>query len=153
MKVYIGSDHAGFEMKKALIPFLTETGFYVHDCGPKEYVHEDDYPDYVSIVADNISKNTKAMGIVIGWSGQGEAMVANRFPNVRCAVFYGGTKHVLTLSREHNDANVLSLGAHFMTVEEAKKAVQLWLRTKFSGDERHVRRIKKIDNLELKNLT
>jgi len=143
MKIYIGSDHAGFEMKRGLIPFLEEWGFEVIDCGPLEYVHDDDYPDHVSKVAKQIG----VMGIVIGWSGQGEAIVANRFPEVRCAVFYGGSKHILTLSREHNDANILSLGAHFITTQEAKQAVELWLKTNFTGEERHVRRIKKIENL------
>lgn len=147
MKIYIASDHAGFQLKSELVPFLEGRGFDVVDCGPDTYVHEDDYPDYVSLVAGHIYNDIEAKGIVIGWSGQGEAIVVNRFPNVRCAVFYGGSKHVLTLSREHNDANVLSLGAHFLTTEDAEKAVLLWLSTKFSGDERHIRRIKKIDNL------
>ena len=147
MKIYIGSDHAGFEMKRGLIPFLEEWGFEGIDCGPLEYVHDDDYPDHVPKVAKHVSKEIGVMGIVIGWSGQGEAIVANRFPEVRCAVFYGGSKHILTLSREHNDANILSLGAHFITTQEAKQAVELWLKTNFTGEERHVRRIKKIENL------
>jgi ribose 5-phosphate isomerase B len=147
MKIYIGSDHAGFELKRELVSFLSEIGNEVIDCGPKVYNHEDDYPDYVSIVAERIYKDQEAKGIVIGWSGQGEAMIANRYPEVRCAVFYGGPKHVLTLSREHNDANILSLGAHFLTSREARHAVELWLGTKFSGDERHIRRIKKIEDL------
>src|SRR3989338_3350481 len=146
MKIYIGSDHAEFEMKKNLIDFLSEKKIPVYDCGPLEYVHDDDYPDYVSKVAEDVSKDSAGRGIVIGFSGQGEAVVANRFPGVRCAVFYGGSKHILTLSREHNDANVLSLGAHFITPQEARQAVELWLHTKFSGDERHIRRIKKIEN-------
>ncbi len=148
-KIFIGSDHAGFEMKRGLIPFLKENGFDVVDCGPKEYIHDDDYPDYVSIVAREVADEKGSMGIVIGWSGQGEAIVANKIPKIRCAVFYGGSKHVLTLSREHNDANILSLGAHFITTQEAKQAVELWLGTKFSGEERHVRRIKKIEDLNL----
>jgi ribose 5-phosphate isomerase B len=146
MKIYIGGDHAGFEVKKNLSSFLTEKGFSVYDCGPLEYVHDDDYPDCVSKVAESVAKDSGSCGIVIGFSGQGEAMVANRFPGIRAAVFYGGTKHVLTLSREHNDANILSLGAHFITTQEARQAVELWLHTKFSCDERHVRRIKKIEN-------
>ncbi len=146
--LYIGSDHAGFELKRELIPFLSKQGFEIFDCGPHEYVHEDDYPDYVSVVAREVSQNPEAKGIVIGWSGQGEAMVANKFPGIRCAVFYGGTKHILTLSREHNDANILSLGAHFLTTQEAKSAVELWLNTNFSNDERHMRRIAKIEEIE-----
>jgi len=145
MKIYIGSDHAGFEMKRELIAYLLEQGLSVVDCGPAEYNHDDDYPDLISVVADKVSKSEGECGIIIGWSGQGEAMVANRFPRVRCAVFYGGSKHILTLSREHNDANILSLGAHFITTQEAKQAVDLWLHTKFSGEERHIRRIKKIE--------
>lgn len=147
MKIYIGSDHAGFEMKRVLISHLVEGDFEVYDCGPKEYVHDDDYPDYISIVAKCVAHEDDSMGIVLGWSGQGEAIVANRFPGVRCAVFYGGPKHILTLTREHNDANILSLGAHFITTQEATQAVDMWLHTKFSNDERHIRRIKKIENL------
>lgn len=145
MKIYIGSDHAGFEMKRELISFLSTLPFESYDCGPHEYNHDDDYPDYISLVAQRVSENTDAMGIVIGFSGQGEAIVANRFPNVRCAVYYGGPKHILTLSREHNDANMISFGAHFLTTQEAKYALDLWLHTKFSGDARHIRRIKKIE--------
>jgi ribose 5-phosphate isomerase B len=147
MKIYIASDHAGFSLKAELVPFLTARGFEVFDCGPDEYKHDDDYPDYISRVAQKISDHpqTDVKGIVIGWSGQGEAMVANRFANVRAAVFYGGPKHVLTLSREHNNANILSLGAHFLTSEDAKKAVLLWLSTDFSKEERHIRRIAEIE--------
>lgn len=145
MKVYIASDHAGFELKKELIPFLSTNGFEVTDLGPASYVHEDDYPDYVSKVAEVVSKQLLSQGIVIGGSGEGEAMVVNRFKNVRGVTYYGGSKHILTLSREHNDANVLSLGARFMTIQEAKDATLLWLRTGFSNDERHIRRIKKIE--------
>ena len=147
MKIYIGSDHAGFEMKRELIPFISSKGHMVVDCGPKEYNHDDDYPDYVSVVANYVSRDKDALGVIIGYSGQGEAMVANRFSRVRCAVFYGGPKHVLTLSREHNDANILSLGANFLTIVEAKIAVDLWIHTKFSLDERHKRRIAKIEKL------
>jgi len=153
MKIYIASDHAGFALKSELVPFLWERDFDVVDCGPEKYEHDDDYPDYVSLVADRIArendagKNLQTAGIVVGWSGQGEAIAANRFPNVRAAVFYGGPKHVLTLSRQHNDANILSLGAHFLTSDDAKKAVLLWLGTEFSGEERHIRRLKKIEKI------
>jgi ribose 5-phosphate isomerase B len=147
MKIYIASDHAGFALKAELVPFLLARGFEVFDCGPEEYVNNDDYPNYISLVAEKISEHPQAQvkGIIIGSSGQGEAMVANRFAHVRCAVFYGGPKHVLTLSREHNNANVLSLGAHFLTGEDAKKAVLLWLGTNFSKEERHIRRIAEIE--------
>ena len=146
MKIYIGSDHAGFEMKKDLISYLKGGGNEVVDCGPETYVHDDDYPDYISVVAKHVSKELGVFGIVIGRNGQGEAVVANRFSKVRCAVFYGGSKHMITLSREHDDANILSLGSSFLTNEDARRAVDLFLDTKFSGDERHIRRIKKIEN-------
>ncbi len=148
MKIYIGSDHAGFLMKKELATFLANDGHDVYDCGPLEYKHDDDYPDYISVVAEHVSKEPHSKGIVLGFSGQGEAIVANRFSNIRCAVFYGGSKHVLTLAREHNDSNILSLGSSFITTREAKNAVMLWLHTKFSGDERHKRRIKKIEQYD-----
>lgn len=148
MRIYIGSDHAGFEMKRNLTAFLIENKFEVYDCGPKQYDHEDDYPDFVSIVASSVSRDRDSMGIVMGWSGTGEEIVANRFPNVRCAMFYGGNKHILTLARQHNDSNMLSLAAHFITTQEAKEAVLLWLKTPFSGEPRHMRRIKKIEQYD-----
>jgi ribose 5-phosphate isomerase B len=146
VKIYIGSDHRGFELKKYLIEYLGTLEHESYDCGPYEYEHEDDYPDYISKVAREVSEDPEAVGVVVGYSGQGEAIVANRFPFVRCAVYYGGPKHILTLSREHNDANILSLGAGFITTDEAKKALELWLHTRFSGEARHITRIKKIDD-------
>jgi ribose 5-phosphate isomerase B len=148
MKVYIGSDHAGFELKRHLISYLSTLSHESYDCGPYDYIHDDDYPDYISKVAKEVSIDPDSMGIVIGYSGQGEAMVANRFPNIRCAVFYGGPKHILTLSREHNNANMISFGANFVTTDEAKAALELWLHTKFTGEERHERRIKKIEKYD-----
>ncbi len=150
MNIYIGSDHAGFALKKELIPYIQSFGFSVTDCGPEKYDHDDDYPDYISKVASKVSEefvgNPLVRGIVIGYSGQGEAIVANRFPRVRAALYYGGPKHILTLSREHNNANILSLGAHFVTTQEAKEAVELWLHSDFSHEERHARRIMKIEH-------
>ncbi len=145
MKIYIGSDHAGFELKEKLIPFLQELGHEVEDKGAFTYEAGDDYPDYVKPVAGAVSQDKDAKGIVLGGSGEGEAMATEDAPGVRTAVWYGGTLEVVRLSRVHNDANILSLGARFITEEEAKEAVKLWLETPFSGDERHVRRIAKLD--------
>ena len=143
MKIYIGTDHAGFEMKESLKTYLTELGHVVEDKGATELNKEDDYPDFIGPVAAAIEVDPTSRGIVLGYSGQGEAMVANRLRGVRCAVYYGGTTEVVKLSREHNDANVLSLGAHFISLEEAKKVVKLWLETNYSEDERHIRRLAK----------
>lgn len=146
MKILLASDHAGFELKGSLAVFLSEEGHEIVDMGPAVYDEGDDYPDFIAKVADAVSKDPEgARGIVVGGSGEGEAMVANRFPRVRAAVYYGGALDIIRLSREHNDANVLSLGARFLDEAAAKEAVSLWLRTAFSGDERHTRRIKKIE--------
>jgi len=146
MKIFIASDHAGYNLKSTLIVYLGVLGHEVSDCGPYEYNEADDYPDYMSSAAAEVSKNpNECRGILIGGSGQGEAMVANRFPSVRAAVFYGGPNEIIILSREHNDSNVLTLGARFVTESEAKEAVKTWLETQFTNEERHVRRIKKID--------
>ena len=156
VRVYLGSDHAGFEMKRELISFLKENGFDLYDCGPKEYVHDDDYPDYVSIVARCITDEPGAMGIVLGWSGQGEAVAANRFSGIRAVVFNGQYAPAdgrelpdeIKISREHNDANILSLGARFLNFDESRSAVTEWLATSFSNDERHMRRLNKIDQIK-----
>src|SRR5262249_30052108 len=123
-------------------------GHDVKDLGPKEYNPEDDYPDFISLVAKEVSREPSgAKGIVLGGSGQGEAMCANKFYGVRAAVYYGGNMDIVKLSREHNDANVLSLGARFLSPGDALNAVNVWLATSFSGDERHKRRIQKMFNV------
>lgn len=146
--IYFATDHAGFELKNTLVTFVREELEYsVVDCGPSTYDAQDDYPDFISIAAQKISTNPKDRAIILGGSGQGEAMVANRFPNVRAAVYYGSQKEIIELSREHNDANILSLGARFLEEDEAKESIRLWLDGSFSNEERHIRRIKKIEHV------
>ena len=148
MKIYFASDHAGFEMKNALVGFVRELGFDVEDLGPSELNQEDDYPEFVKKAAQAVSEALESSrAIVLGGSGQGESIVANKFPNVRSAEYYGGNLEIIKLSREHNDANVLSLGARFLSLDEAKEAVKLWLETPFSNEERHIRRIKEIEDI------
>lgn len=146
-KVLFAADHAGLELKGVLVRFVQELGHEVEDLGALEVDDADDYPDYISKVAKEVSEHPDDVcGIVLGGSGQGEAMVANRFPHVRAAVYYGSANEIVTLSREHNNANILSLGARLLDEESAKEAVKIWLNTAFSEEERHVRRIKKIDD-------
>lgn len=145
--IYIASDHAGFEMKEKLKAYLAELGHQAEDMGAFYYDEQDDYPDFILSVAKAIANDPEqSRGIILGGSGQGEAMVANRIKGVRATVLYYYNENIIRLSREHNNANVLSLGARFLNDEEAKRAVKLWLEAPFPGDERHVRRIKKIDN-------
>ncbi len=145
MKIFLASDHAGFELKQKLIDYLHSKGHEVEDCGPTRFNPADDYPDYITPCAKNVSETHDSMGIILGMSGQGEAMAANRVRGVRAAVYYGGPTDILKLSRQHNDANMLSLGARFVSYEEATKAIELWLSTPFEHDERHQRRIVKMD--------
>ncbi|HCI48451.1 MAG TPA: ribose-5-phosphate isomerase [Holosporales bacterium] len=143
MKIYFAGDHAGFELKKDLMSFVKELGNEVEDMGPLKYDPYDDYPDFIIPLAKRVAET--GFGIVIGGSGQGEAMCANRVKGARAAVYYNGDIEVVKKSREHNDANILSLGARFLREEDAKAAVKIFLETPFSGDERHIRRIKEID--------
>ncbi len=147
MKIYLASDHAGFELKAVLAPFLQEQGYEIEDMGPHTYNKEDDYPDYILPLAQKVAQNKGSFGISMGGSGQGEAMAANRVSGARAAVYYSVSPDILALSREHNDANILSIGARFVSADDAKKAVLLWLTTAFSGDERHMRRLAKIDSI------
>lgn len=146
--VYLATDHAGFELKTKVKEFLHKKGYEVQDFGAHTLDPEDDYPDFIALAAGAVSKNPENKAIILGSSGQGEAIVANKFPNVRCAVYYGGQSEMPKVTREHNDSNVLSLGARFLTAEEAYSAVKLFLDTPFSNEERHVRRINKISKLE-----
>lgn len=160
MKIYIGTDHAGYVLKEKLVSFLRAQGHEVIDEGAYTYDENDDYPDFVSKVARAVSKDepdsTKVRGIILGGTGQGEAITANRFPHVRAIVYYGKVTPVvedesgiLARSRKHNDANVLSLGARYFTEEDLMEIVNYWLKAPYSGEERHIRRLKKIDNLKI----
>lgn len=145
MKISLATDHAGFELKEKIKIFLESEGHEVIDCGAYSYEEGDDYPDFIAPATATLAKGTADRVIILGGSGQGEAMVANRFPGARAAVYYGGDTSILALSREHNDANVLSLGVRFLSEEQAKGAVALWLKTKGATEERHIRRVRKID--------
>lgn len=144
MQIYIASDHAGFEMKARLAEILRARGYDVNDMGAQAYDRDDDYPDFVLPLARAVAGEDGAFGIVLGKSGHGEAMAANRVRGARAALLCGDDVR-LKLSREHNDANILSIGVDFTTLEKATEAVVLWLSTPFSGSERHVRRIAKLD--------
>ncbi|MDE1966624.1 MAG: RpiB/LacA/LacB family sugar-phosphate isomerase [Patescibacteria group bacterium] len=148
--IILAADHAGYELKEAIKKHLESKKIQVLDVGAHELKPEDDYPEYMSAAAMHVAKDLKGetKAIIFGGSGQGEAIVANRFPGVRAAVWYGGSEEVIKKSREHNDANILSIGARFTDEASAKKAVDLWLETPFSGEERHARRIEEIDSIE-----
>ncbi len=148
MIIHLGADHAGFELKEKLKIFLAELGYEIKDHGAFILDDNDDYPDFIWPAARAVAANPDTdKGVLLGGSGQGEAMVANRLKGARAVVFYGGDdwKDIIRLSREHNNANILSFGARFVDEQRAKDAVKLWLDTAFKGEERHVRRLKKID--------
>ncbi len=146
--VYFATDHRGFALKEKLKEFVGGLRYEIKDFGALEEDPEDDYPNFIRQAAEAVSKNpSKDKAIILGGSGQGEAIVANRFSGVRTAVFYGGPMDIIKLSREHNDANILSLGASFIDEATAQEAVRLWLETPFSGEERHMRRIHEIDGI------
>ena len=149
MKIYIAADHAGFYLKKQLIAYLKIKGYEVEDMGAFEMNEADDYPDFIIPLATKVARGKpgETCGIVIGGSGQGEAIVANKVKGIRAAVYYGGNNQIPKLAKEHNDANILSLGARFMSGDDAKKAVTAWLDAKFEGG-RHNARIDKINKLE-----
>ena len=146
--IHVASDHAGFELKEAIVSWLRTIPCVVYDHGAKLYEAEDDFPDFITPAAKAVSQKPEdSCGIIFGGSGQGEAMMANRFPQVRTTVFYGGSSDIITLSREHNDANVLSIGARFVSLDECKEVILLWLTTEVDLDERHKRRIQKIEKI------
>lgn len=159
MKIYIGSDHAGYEHKEELKIYLSSIGCVVDDKGDFAPNHDDDYPDFVKLVAEAVARNEGSFGIIIGGTGQGEAMCANKIAGVRAALFYGPIAaksavdisgrestdlyEIVKLARLHNDANILSLSARFLSIEESIQAVKVFLETPFSNEERHTRRIAK----------
>lgn len=163
MKIAITTDHAGYEALKELRSFLESLGHQCLDFGPHRFDSDDDYPDFMFPAARAVASGECERGVIMGGSGQGEAMAANRIKGVRAALFYGpviakvavdadGTMsddpyEIVKLSRQHNDANVLSLSGRFLTLDEMKTALKIWLETPFSGAERHARRIRKLDEV------
>lgn len=146
MKVHIGTDHAGFEMKEQLKPFIKSLGYEVIDHGAFFESPGDDYPEFIKPVAEAVAADQTSKGVILGGSGEGEQMTANRYPGVRAAEFYGGDLEIVRVARQHNDANILSLGARFLGDDKAMNAVEIFLETPFSGEARHERRIQEIDN-------
>ena len=163
MKIAVTTDHAGFEALQQLKEFLQSAGHEVVDFGPKSFDADDDYPDFMFPAAHAVAGGECEAGIILGGSGQGEAMAANRVRGVRCTLFYGPVVaktavdaegnmsddpyEILKLSRQHNHANVLSLSGRFLTLDEMKQAITTWLATPYSDAERHARRVHKLDEL------
>ncbi len=146
MKVYLASDHAGFELKEKIKKHLISEEFEVIDEGAYSFDPDDDYPDFIEKAARNISHDKFSLGIILGKSGAGEAIVANKIKGVRAAV--GFSRESVELMREHNDANMLSLGVQFIDENIAIELVDLFLDTAFLNEQRHVRRIEKIKKIE-----
>ena len=144
MKIHIATDHAGLDLKNTIKEFLVDKGHDVTDHGAYEYDALDDYPDFIFPCARAVASDFNSRGIILGGSGQGEAMAANRIKGCRAAVFYNGPKEIIKLSREHNDANILSIGARFMLENEIYDIIELWLEEPFAGG-RHQKRIDKLD--------
>ena len=161
MKIYIAADHAGFELKEKIKVYLAGLGHEVIDKGAFSFNKDDDYPDFIRPVAEAVAKDKESRGIILGGSGEGEAMCANRTPGARAAVFYGEALaqasidikgeistdpyEIIKLARTHNDSNILSLSVRFLSEDQIKFATELFLKTEFQNEERHVRRIKKLN--------
>ena len=145
MKIFIASDHAGYEMKNYLIDVLNDLNHLIEDCGAFTFDPLDDYPDFITPAAKKVASTINSRGIILGGSGQGEAIAANRIQGIRAAVYYGGPREIVKLSRLHNNANILSLGARFIVKEDIIDIISLWLSEPFEGG-RHEQRIKKLDD-------
>lgn len=146
MKVYLGTDHAGFELKEKIKEYLIGKGYDVIDCGNETHDPNDDYPDFIKIVAENVAKDEKSYGVCFGKSGAGECIVANKFTNIRA--FLAMNEKNVKLAREHNNANIICFGSELINFEQAKTLTEIFFKTTFLNEERHIRRIKKIANIE-----
>jgi ribose 5-phosphate isomerase B len=148
MRVHIGSDHAGLELKNSLVDHLKNSGHDVVDHGPHEYDALDDYPVFCIPAAQGVANESGSFGIVLGGSGNGEQMAANKVKGIRAALVW--SVQTAKLAREHNDANVIAIGGRMHTIEVCKELIDVFLATPFSNDERHVRRIGQVSNFETK---
>jgi len=148
MVIHLATDHAGYRHKEAIAAWLRSQGYEIVDHGADVFDSEDDYPDFIHLAAAAISVQPEDnRGIIFGGSGQGEAMLANVYPEVRATVFYGGDESIPVLSRQHNDANVLSIGARFVDIDTTKRVIWEWLRTDTFTDEKYQRRNQKIEQI------
>jgi len=146
MRVHLACDHAAFELKQYLLDWLDAQGHEVVDHGPAEYDPSDDYPPFCIRAAERVVAESDSLGIVLGGSGNGEQIAANKVKGVRAALAW--SEETAALAREHNDANVLSVGARMHTEEEAVRLVEVFLTTAFSGESRHARRIDLLHSYE-----
>lgn len=146
MKVFLATDHAGFDFKEKIKAYLQEKGYEVEDCGAHKFNKDDDYPDFISVAAEKVSQTPNSFGIILGKSGAGECIVANKIKGIRAVL--GVSEKNAQLAREHNDANVLSLGSEIVDLELAKRLIEIFLQTPFSNEGRHIRRIEKIKAIE-----
>ncbi|OHA15429.1 MAG: ribose-5-phosphate isomerase [Candidatus Tagabacteria bacterium RIFCSPLOWO2_01_FULL_42_9] len=153
MRIYLAADHAGFELKEKIKKFLGDLNCEVKDFGAHKYESEDDYPDFVipamKTLVEDLEKGIESRGIILGGSGQGEAMIANRFKDIRAVVCDDGDslENKVKVWREHNNSNVLSFGSRFIDEKSALDAVKIWLETPFTGESRHTRRLGKFDKV------
>ena len=145
-KIYVSGDHAGFDLKKKMIKFLEKKGFEVEDFGPSKYTAGDDYPDYVIPMAVRVGASKRGRGIVSAGSGQGENIACNKIKNVRSGLYHGGSVNIVNIGRAHDNINVLCFGSRFLTEAEAKRAINMFLKTPFDGG-RHARRVKKVQRI------
>jgi ribose 5-phosphate isomerase B len=148
MRVHIGSDHAGLELKNSLVEHLKSAGHDVVDHGPHEYDALDDYPVFCIPAAQGVANENGSFGIVLGGSGNGEQMAANKVKGIRAALVW--SVETAKLAREHNDANVIAIGGRMHLIEVCKELIDVFLATPFSNDERHIRRIGQVSNFETK---
>ena len=146
MRVHIGGDHAAYDLKCTLVTFLQGKGYDVIDHGPDYFDAQDDYPVAVLRAAEAVSGDLGTFGIVLGGSGNGEQMAANKVRGIRAALAYN--VELAELARTHNDAQVISIGSRMSSVDEAKAMVEVFLNTKFSGDARHARRLAMVERYE-----
>ena len=146
MRVYLGSDHAGFELKSAIVAWLGKAGHEAVDCGPARHDPQDDYPVYVLRAAKGVIDDPGSLGVVIGGSGNGEQIASNKVPGIRAALAW--TAETARLARQHNDANVLSLGERMYSLDEAIEFAKVFVQTPFSQEPRHVRRLAMIADYE-----
>ncbi|MEU5159503.1 ribose-5-phosphate isomerase [Streptomyces sp. NPDC020875] len=146
MRVYLGSDHAGYELKNHLVEWLTAQGHEPVDCGPHIYDALDDYPPFCLRAAERVAADADSLGIVIGGSGNGEQIAANKVKGVRAALAW--SEQTAALGREHNNANVVAVGARMHSRDEAVKFVEIFLTTPYSGEDRHTRRIEMLSAYE-----